>query len=299
MKRSTLFYEGIHLLYTLLNIIMYLANAASYMLFTRYKDTTIPYKSAFAIFLLMLAEIAAFVLLSGAVTKDGTPFQKLYCRRLRIAFGCSLPLIALRFVTLRLHSPAGTYAYMTVWGLLGILSACLYLSAFRSCSALVKHKPETCRKLLDEYALVLSADELAVMKQIKRSMLYLSGLFLLSEMFMEQLCSGGIVVFAGFSIVYMAAVYMTLIPVFRYYAEKRAPLLSVLLALCAGLGCLAVWLISQKIITSPILTDRTPEEIAIFLLLFLLPALILLGAKYRRYQRHRINERADSFMRKS
>ena len=298
MKKKTLLYEGVYLLYTLLNIILYLANAASYMQFARYKDTTIPYKNAFAASLLILAEIAAFALLSGSVTKDSTPFQKLYYGKLRIAYGCFLPLIALRFLTLHLHSNAGIYVYMIVWGVLGILSEFLYLTAFRRCSALVKHEPETCRQLLHEYALVLSADELAVMKQIKRSILCLGGLFLLSAMCMEQLCSGGIV-FTVFSVVYIAAVYMSLITVFRYYAAKRAPLWSGLLALCSGLGCLAVWLISKKIITAPILTDRTPEELAVLLLLFLLPAIIWLNAKYRRYQRHRINDLADNFMNRS
>lgn len=298
MKNNTLFYEATYLLYTLLNIILYLANGASYMHFARYKETAIPYKDAFSIAFLILTEIAAFALLSSSVMKDNTPFQKQFYRKLRIAFGCFLPLIALRFVTLHLNSTAGTYVYMIVWGMLGILSAFLYLTAFRRCSALVKHEPDTCRQLLEEYALVLSADELAVMKKIKQSLLCLSGLFLLSAMFLEQFCSGGII-FTGFSIVYMAAVYMSLIAVFRYYAGKRAPLRSGLFALCSGLGCLAVWLVTQKIISIPILTDRTPEETAILLLLFLLPALSWLNRKYRRYQRHRINDLAGSFMNKS
>lgn len=298
MKKQTILYKGMYLLYTILNAIMYLANAMSYIQLNKYKDSSFPYKNAFLVFIYIIVEIFALVLLSSSTTKYSTPFQKLYYRKLRIAYFPYFLLIGLRFVTLNTHHKSAGYIYISVLTLLALLSTFIYLHTFRSCKSLVQNDTEKCNKLLNEYSIKLSEDELSIMKKIKRSILILFSLFIVSSLFVDTISSNKFV-FLGFTIAYMVAVYLTLVDIFRFYYQKTYYLLNVLNALLCGIGCLFVWLVLNNIIKTPILSNRTPEELAIFLLIFMLPCLIWLSSKYKRYQRYNINQRADNFLQNS
>lgn len=296
MKNKTLFYEGVYLLYTFLNLIMYLSSIASYIQFNRYIDSSIPHKTAVFIFFMIVLEFISFILLSGSISKNASPFQKLYSGKLKLAYFSFFLLIGLRFITLSMHQTISVYVYIAFWALLGTLSTSLYLYVYRRCSALVKNEPQKCQSLIQEYALTLSEEELNLMKTIKRSLLILGCLYVISAMFINTFCTNKIT-FIAFSIIYMIVVYKSLIDVFRYYDSKRAVLWTLVNTLCSGLGCLAVWLCFQKVIPWSILSDRSLDELVILLLVFLLPSIIWLNSKYKRYQRHKLNQLADSFLR--
>ena len=59
---------------------------------------------------------------------------------------------------------------------------------------------------------------------------------------------------------------------------------------------LFVWLVYHKVIDISFLSNRTLEELVIFQLIFMLPCLIWLFSKYKRYQRYNIDQLADSFL---
>lgn len=287
-----------YLLYTILNIIMYLTNAMSYIQLNRYKDSSVPNKNAFMIFIYIILEILALVMLSGSTTKYSTPFQKLYYRKLRIAYFPYFLLIGLRFVTVNIHQKTAWYVYMVIWALLAILSTFIYLHTFRSCKALIQNDAEKCNKLIHEYSLELSEDELGIMKKIKSSIMILFCLFVISTLFAKTLFSNNIM-FIGFMIAYMAVIYLSLMDIFRFYYQKSCYVLNVMNSLLCGVGCVFVWLVYQKIIAIPFLSNRTPEELVVFQLIFMLPCLIWLFSKYKRYQRHNLNQITEKFLKDS
>jgi hypothetical protein len=274
---------------------MYLANAMSYIQLNRYWGASIPNKNAFKIFTYIILEIIALVMLSSSTTKYATPFQKLYYRKLRIAYFPYFLLIGLRFVTVNMHQKPAWYVYMIIWTLLAIVSTIIYLHTFKSCKALIQNDTEKCNKLLQEYSLELSEDELVVMKKIKRSIMQLFGLFVVSILFVGTFYLNKIM-FIGFMIAYMLAIYMSLIDILRFYYQKTCYILNAVNALICGVGCVFVWLVYQKIIDIPFLSNRTLEELGIIQLIFMLPCLIWLFSKYKRYQRYNINQIAENFM---
>lgn len=62
------------------------------------------------------------------------------------------------------------------------------------------------------------------------------------------------------------------------------------------INCFFVWLVYHKVIDISFLSNRTLEELVIFQLIFMLPCLIWLFSKYKRYQRYNIDQLADSFL---
>lgn len=284
-----------YLMYTILNVIMYLTNAMSYIQLNRYKDSSIPNKNAFMLFVFIIFEVLALVMLSSSTTKYATPFQKLYYRKLRIAYFPYLILIVLRVVTVNIHQKSAWYVYMTIWTLLAIVSTIIYLNTFRSCKALIQNDTEKCNKMLHEYSLELSEDELIIMRKIKRSIIHLFSLFVVSTIFANTFYSNKIM-FVGFMIAYMVVIYLSMMDIFRFYYQKSCYILNAMNALISGAGCVFVWLVYQKIIDISFLSNRTLEELVVFQLIFMLPCLIWLASKYKRYQRHNINQIADNFM---
>ena len=298
MKKQMTLYKAMYLLYTILNVIMYLANAMSYIQLNRYWGDSIPNKNAFITFIYIILEIIALVMLSGSTTKYVTPFQKLYYRKLRIAYFPYFLLIGSRFVTVNMHQKSAWYIYMIIWTLLAIVSTIIYLHTFRSCKALIQSDTEKCSKLLQEYSLELSEDELVIMKKIKRSIMQLFGLFVVSAFFDRTFYSNKLM-FIGFMIAYMVVIYLSLMDIFRFYHQKTCYILNAVNALICGGGCVFVWLVYQKIFDIPFLSNRTLEELVIIQLIFMLPCLIWLFSKYKRYQRYHINQIADNLMQDS
>lgn len=296
MKRKKLLSEAMMCISGIINILMYLLNIISYMELVKYTDgASMSHGTAAFTAFLMASELILIVLLSGTINKDASPFHKLYTSKTRVMFGAYIVLIILRYITLTASwtTPKPWLIYSVTWGVMACISTIVYISICRNLLSIIKNDEEKCKQLEKEYIISLSEAELDIMQKIKRSLVIIVSMVFVTDIAASFIINSKIICIV-YLIAYMIAAGIAVYEVLRYYHKKTYLLITVSNSVLAGAGCTAIWLLYNSMINIPAFSGRTLDELLILQIVFLLPCVIWLSMKYKRYRRHKFLQIAEN-----